>query len=459
MVHETRSRVSPAVAWLASLVVATPAIGQDLAWFDAIRTQDFDTLESLFDDEADLSRTVDSLGGRVTPLAIAIVGHREDVALWLLERGAEFAESEQGRVIDAAAQHGMSRVLEVLARRDRARSSNRRFYVMQRSLEVSAAYGHFEVVDLMLRLSKEFDEPIPIEDVESAALIALRDNDDIARRLIDFIGAPFPGGLAAAAYMGSPGLVRELLDRGANPYEEYEALQEARLPVEWAIYRHTMARSPFDQEVARLIVHELWATYRYKEDIAQRAASMARNGREYLSALAIESPERAFIEAAHYGYYDIVRDAIQAGMPGIDRGSHVGVLADAVRAALLVNHADVARLLLESGAPPDQGALHAAARGSSPGMVRYLLSLSADPLARFEGRTPEAYWLERVETEGSAADRDVLYELVVGGADVCWLTDQEIVLRLHIDVLRDRAPHCWADELRGELRELMRNPN
>lgn len=283
MSHGIRPHFSP--TWLAALLLATPAVGQDLTHFDAIRTQDFEALESLFDDEADPNRKVGSIGGSVTPLAIAIAGHREDVALWLLERGAKLEETNEINVIEVAAKHGMTGVLEFLVRQDPKRLRNPSLDVWNLSLQMGAVYGHLDVVELMLRLSQELGEPIPAEALQTAALAAMWDHHDIARRLIEVIGVPFPGALVGAAYMGSPGLVRELLDRGADPYEKYGVPpRPPRLPLEWAIQRYTNSvewpieqhteSSLLRQEEARLIVYELIERYSYDDELSQRAADI-----------------------------------------------------------------------------------------------------------------------------------------------------------------------------------------
>jgi len=116
-------------------------------------------------------------------------------------------------------------------------------------------------------------------------------------------------------------------------------------------------------------------------------------------------------------------------------------LRSAVIEALRNDHDDVARLLLLNGAPVDGGVLHVASSSSSPGIVRYLLSLGADPSERINGASPLEAWLADRVTNDPEFN---LHELIVGGADACWLVSRRAELPgLSPMVLRDSAPQCW----------------
>lgn len=434
---------------LVALMAATPASGQDMSWLDMIRTGDRGAVQILLDSGENPNSRIDLHGGSITPLEIAVVGHRENLALLLLERGASPERSMAVDVLETAAQRGLTRVVDVVLRQDLLRSRDQTLGSLGRSLILGANFGHFDVVDLALSLAREFTMPVPRRDLEEAHHVAVAMGfNDIARLLLVELEVAPSGALKGAAYTGSPGLVRELLDRGADPYARYPVGGggSPRLPIEVAVERYSAARSPLDQDVAQLIVNELLDHYHYDDWLMQQAAAIAWDGREYLNQLASESTERALVAAARLGYYEVVRSLFtELDARGFTKEARSQLLDEAVKTALVARHDDIARWLVDQGAPTDSGLLHYAARRSSAGMVRHLLSLGADPLAQFEGLTPEAYWLERVEVENTFAARYVLFELVVAGAEVCWLKEHEAVLGQHMSVLEDRAAHCWTE--------------
>jgi hypothetical protein len=118
-------------------------------------------------------------------------------------------------------------------------------------------------------------------------------------------------------------------------------------------------------------------------------------------------------------------------------------MREAVVAALLSNHDDIARILLEYGAPVNGGALHAAANASSAGLVRYLLRNGASATERVDGKTPVEWWLEN---NSSSDPGYVLHELIVGGADVCWLRERGLQ-GFEASILRNSAPDCWDSDV------------
>lgn len=76
------------------------------------------------------------------------------------------------------------------------------------------------------------------------------------------------------------------------------------------------------------------------------------------------------IDAALNGYYDTVQVYLSYAT---DRDAWASELNGAFGGALIAGYDDVARLLVERDSPLDEG-LHVAARFSSPGVIRYLLS-------------------------------------------------------------------------------------
>jgi hypothetical protein len=108
---------------------------------------------------------------------------------------------------------------------------------------------------------------------------------------------------------------------------------------------------------------------------------------------------------------------------------------------------DVASVLIDAGIQVNEGVLHAAARGDSPGIVRKLVSLGADAKAVFDGMTPLQEWWERSQQVDVGLGGDyVLLELIHAGASACWLFDHLSELNVVAQsFLRSGAPDCAID--------------
>jgi hypothetical protein len=166
----------------------------------------------------------------------------------------------------------------------------------------------------------------------------------------------------------------------------------------------------------------------------------------------ITDPSERLFRAAEWGFYDTVRTVLDAREVR-DRA----LLTEAMTLAIGAGWEDVARLLLERGAPPGGGPLHTAAKGSSPGLVRQLLELRADPNEFVNGYTAAQYWWQdnpAAPDTGprprAGGDRLVLYELIVHGAEVCWLGEhREKMAELNpfsLTILLNTASECWPEQ-------------
>jgi len=344
-------------------------------------------------------------------------------------------------LLTQAASKGLTRFLEFAIRENPDYFSDPVVGAKRQGLLQSAFYGYFQNVDLLLRFSLELEDPFAVEKLGEAANVALAQGyADIGRRLIEFTGAPYFGALSVASYASSPGIVHELNDLGAELDERYHSEGATYFtPLDLAVRRYDEGRSSSDVEIAGLVI---WELLEAGGGESERATLLADSSRLELESIIVADPQRALMEAARLGYYDIVYSLARSERLPDD------VLASfsaATRSALQSNHDDIARLLLQVSGTPGEGLLHAAARYSSPGMVRYLISLGADPMAVFEGKVPLESWLERVEVNGGSSRSSLLHELIVGGAEPCWLTDYEDVINIAAFVLRNSATKCWQD--------------
>jgi hypothetical protein len=268
--------------------------------------------------------------------------------------------------------------------------------------------------------------------------------DDVARMLID-AGARSAAMLHFAARFSSAGMVRYLIANGADPMQVVEppvAVVRERTPLDFAWKRYKEHAAEEQQggfsaakylrnEDAEYVLFELLRAGAQTSDAELRAA--ARDGLAEIAATPVDAQLTA---AARIGFIDVVADLLDR-----DTRWTALTLREAVIAALKNDHDDIARMLLEHGAPIDGGVLHVAANASSAGLVRYLLRKGANPAERVDGKTPVQWWLEKNSTQGPEF---VLHELIVGGADVCWLRTHERELwGLSAMILKGSAPQCW----------------
>jgi hypothetical protein len=334
--------------------------------------------------------------GWVYPLNVAVRADSEPIALALLDAGADFERSGLDSYVISAA--GMAQVWEFLLsqREDRLQSA-------RETIDAACSHGYFEVVEVLSRHALERNTAPATADALASCVMM---SPDSARLLIDR-GARSSSALFAAARFGSVGMVRLLLDHGADPFERYgseDATFAGFAAIDFARHEYEFKDESARQRV-RYVLHELAAGPPPRS--REPAAALAKDAREDLERYAAPAERLAF--AARFGLYDSVRELLErsAAFAPAD-------LRRATRAALEGRNPDVARLLLESGAPPDGGALHAAAQTNLAGIVKHLLALGADVNERANGATPLESWLVSKER-----DYEAIRLLLASGADIC----------------------------------------
>jgi hypothetical protein len=250
-------------------------------------------------------------------------------------------------------------------------------------------------------------------------------------------------------------MVRYLLRLGADPLEQYhDALapirprrQDGFSAIEFAWDSYTIGL-PSQQRVAGFKIHDLLAAG--ASSTRFDAQSLAVDGDALLAQ--ITDPSAQLLRAAEWGFYDTVGALLDARAV---RDS--AVLTEATVSAIDTGWDDIARLLLTRGARPGGGPLHMAVRRSSPGLVRHLLELGADPNELVNGFSAAHYWWQEHPAAPDAGprpraggDRLVLYELIVHGAEVCWLGEHRQKMAelngFSLVVLLNTASECWPDQ-------------
>jgi len=365
----------------------------------------------------------------------AIYDRETAIARLLLDHGADFGTS--GATLGDVAANGMTELVELLL----PEADTDDFLLT--GVSRAAGSGYFDTVQIYIRFTEGRRTDEILRALAGAAGSAiLGGNDDVARALFDAGGIP-PAILHGVSRFSSPGMVRYFLAKGFDPSEidepDFEGIRE-RTPLDfaWTHYRDrvSMAEEPGARNAEYLRGHD--AEYILFELLRAGAetdnSELLAVARDGLAEISAAPPDDQLTLAAHIGFIDVVADLLER-----DAGWADQAMREAVIAALLSDHDDVARLLLESGAPVDGGVLHAAANASSAGLVRYLLRNGANPTERVDGRTPVEAWLE----DNSSQDPFyVLHELIVGGADVCWLRERGLQ-GFNASFLRNSAPECW----------------
>ncbi len=249
----------------------------------------------------------------------------------------------------------------------------------------------------------------------------------------------------------------------AQPQDLWAAIQRSELAVIEAYLEedgdpNVGARAPATiLEDGRRIEHEPWPLLRIavigrEEDIAltllragadfevtgESLGRVASQGMaETLRYLIQQNPSRlrdaspldqagVLQSAAEKGYFQVAEVALsEAQRMGLQWDD--GWFAESAALAIADRQADIARLYYEAGAPLKPTTAFTAARDSSPGILRYVLSLGADPnVVRPEQsvtglglRTPmDVAWFRYDHTEGAEREqaRLVLHELLRAGA-------------------------------------------
>jgi ankyrin repeat protein len=416
----------------------------DIGLYDALRTQQLEPLQTFLADGGDANGVIENTPmGVVTPLKVAVYGQSEKLAIVLLRAGAR--KDLAGLSLSDFASKGMDQALAMLLK-DKGSSADSE--ELRGAIETSVSFGYYGATEVLLTHLRDTNGSPTVSLSDALNLAIGRGYDDIARLLLEH-GAPASGAaLRAASLRSSPGLVRFLLSRGADFSEQYrDPLGEGRrrngytaIEYAWDGYqRGTSAQ----QRIATFKIHDLMAAG--ADSTKFDVQSLAVDGDSLLAA--ITEPSEKLVRAAEWGMYDAVRASLSAIR-------EPEALRTATIVAIDARWDDIARLLLESGAPPDGGPLHMAVRRSSPGLVRYLLELGADPNESVAGFTAAQYWWKN--DPGSpekgplgGGTPEILYELIAAGADVCWLGAHRDELAEHstsLSTLLNAGSKCWPQD-------------
>ena len=408
----------------------------DSALYEGIRTSDLESIERYLTAGGDPNRSIAVGNGEFWPLLkVALYDREEEIAIALLRGGGDFGAS--GVQLYGVSRGGMTRVLEHLFDFELVR-----FEIPVVGLNSAALNGYYDVIEVLLRRASAGDlgEAWQSAMNYAAGAAMAAGYDDVARLLLEST-ADLTHTLYPAIRFSSPGTVRYLLSRGVDPTEELpeDPIVPERTPMEFALRRYEEMRLALadgmeweGQDDAVRVIYELM-----RAGVAADDSDLLRIAEDGVAEIErIREPAMRLVAAARLGYYDVVLSLVH---------SDGGILGEqSLRQALIMafrhDHDDIARMLLASGAPVSGGALHEAARASSPGMVRFLLASGADPLERVGGLTPVEAWRNNPTTRDPGP---VLHELIRGGAEVCWLVAYEDDLPGFAGTtLRNSATHC-----------------
>lgn len=437
--HNDVSRSIPRLqlaAVVASVILASPVFcfADDVSLFEIVTSGDVEALLARINDGVDPNSSIDTPVGRLPLLKVAISDREEDIALLLLESGAEFELADVD--LNTVSGKGLARVLAYLLSDDPRRLSE------PSVLHAAAIAGYLEPVRISIaaaeRTGYNWNEGDP---VASALMVK---HDDIARYLIEHGAIATPQQLALAARESSPGIVLLLMAHGLDPSAiilEYPNIQE-RTPVDFAWRRLAEDnRDPADIAKARFVLHELLNAGSKPIGVEVSIEELTAESRNGAARIRTATDNETQLElACGFGYLEIVESLLSS------QEFEPSVKAKAARIALKARNDDIARLLIRRGVTIDDGILHAAIAYSSPGMVRYVLESGADPNLVHDGSTP----LEVFLREGQAGEwsANKLHELLVRGADGCWLKKYSDMMPFNaLARLKYSAPHCFREEV------------
>lgn len=402
---------------------------------EAIRYSELAAVEDYLRQGGSPEATVDVYGEQMTLLKAAIIDREEAIALALLDAGAQLESS--GVDLTYVGTNGMKGIVERLLplRQDRA--------IEHTGVASAADNGYYDVVEVYIRRRDGRSSEWRKEFGRAANSALFARYDDTARLLVE-AGADLKEALHTAARFSSPGMVRYLLAQGMNPNERIVipgVLEQTPIEFAWLRYREEEASDEPGAEGARprrirsdaaYVLFELTRAGARLDSVD--LTTIAKDGLAEITAADGISEE--LLVTARIGLADHV-EGLLLNRSQLDQSS----LRSAVIVALQNDHDDIARILLGAGAPFDGGVLHAAAAGSSPGMVRYLLSLGASPSERVDGKSVLDFWLEESTTNDPEF---ILHELITAGTDACELVSRKDRLPgLSAMVLKDSAPKCW----------------
>ena len=444
----TRTSLRPATAWAlgCALLLAPPCdvvVAQD-SLYAAIRYGQLEVVQDYLENRADPNGTAsDDDGNPLRLLQVALYGRQEDIALALLEAGADFSAS--GVSLNLVVAEGMPRVLDFLLSDAPERFREATPAEQRELLTPAVTRGYFQVLETLLSHSRRVGLTWDGSVLSSAVVTATTFRQyDLARRLLTFGALPSDTAMVAATQNGSPGLVRRLLLLGGNPTatrpeNRAKPRPGAGTPIDYAWQRYN-DNTGDERQTARFILFELSRAGAVLQE-RDLPAGVPRNGIAELAA--IPAPSTRIVEAARFGFYEVVEQLIR-DREELDEDA----LIEAISIALTARHNDVAFLLISSGIELNEAALQTASKGNSPGIVRHLLSLGLDPNLRVDGKTAiEAWWERTADRQSYRLGADyILHELIRGGGDACWLVEHERQFNnAQAILLRTSAPRCWPE--------------
>ncbi len=451
------------VSWLAGffalLCLLVSACGRQPDLYDAVVWNRVDTIREYLTGGGDANAVIERDGQSISVLGAAIYGQREEMALLLFEAGANFADA--GVHPGELAREGMDRLLDVVLSENPG--------LLQEAADVglpaAANGGHYDAVDVILEHGANQTAAWSLRLRDALRWALAGGHQDIARLMLEGDADVRDNVLHIAILAGSPGMVRELIELGADPSAPVESLQvrgttghSDHTPLDYAWRRYSEAsdgNAPWRQRLA--------AARRFPSDSQERErailimAELERAGVQIPATYAEEMRAQGFNllavrqavesltdleQASEWGYYNVVRRGLQETFSPGDQP----LLTRAVVRALRGGNDDVARLLLHSGAEPSVEALHAALEVSSPGMVRLLLELGADPSVRVDGQTGVTALAARyIELGDTSYHADfVPRAFILGGGDACaLLAFDEALPSSVVSSIRNQAPQCW----------------
>lgn len=426
------------VGILFAILRMQPAVTDDKL-LEMIRRSDLAAVQAYLNDGGAPDRKIDVYGRPMSLLQAAVFDREEDIALALVQAGAELQAS--GVTLQDVGVNGLDRLLtEVLPSMAFGGDGPLR----DTGIVNAAGNGYYDTVGVYVARAAG-GEGWATELNRAIGIALAAGYDDVARFLLEN-GASLDEMLHVAARFSSPGMVRYLLSRGLDPNEALALPPDAeppeRRPIEFAWKRYLEEMDYYDSLPADSYV----SSYR-SDDVAYVLYELARAGatfdidgfsevaRDGIAELSSLRGRERLLLAARAGFYNTVDQVLSSD------SFSAADLRDALLVALRTDHDDIARRLLLAGAPANGGSLHVAASASSPGLVRYLLSNGADIDELYEGRSPLQFWLEQNVTEDAAL---ILHELIVAGADACWLVDRQDELPgASVDMLTHSTPACF----------------
>lgn len=159
--------------------------------------------------------------------------------------------------------------------------------------------------------------------------------------------------------------------------------------------------------------------------------------------LLVEGDEAPIALASNWGNYDTVEVILRAAEKNdIDMQQS---MAYALMSALMGEHPDIVRLLIQHGARTDkEGIVHLAVSSSGHSIVRLLLRQGFSPFGIVEGYSVMdllVLRLERDPTEQSA--RMILVELIGAGVNACEFSKKaEDLPSMAFETIKRAAPNC-----------------